>query len=210
MSNVGARLLRNGLPRSQRASRKTYGLVRQSLPSASLRSAGSQIANRKSQRGGDKVRARRISYWPLDLRSAICDLRSRRSAATSRALLEIGGRNRISLFAVAMVQLSPQERKKRRSQLREAQKRRRARLKEESKCFLQVILNGETLDLLRAHSRVVRRPVQVCAAELIEQALLNGERGSGKSLAENGGFPELGTASTDDNLPRNQMELFAT
>jgi hypothetical protein len=70
-----------------------------------------------------------------------------------------------------MAQLSPQKRKKRRVQLREAQRRRRARLKEESKSFLQIILSKEMLRALRHYSDSVGKPLHACAAELIEGGL---------------------------------------
>jgi hypothetical protein len=70
-----------------------------------------------------------------------------------------------------MAQLSPQKRKKRRVQLREAQRRRRARLKEESKSFLQIILSQEILSALRNYSGLVGKPLHSCAAELIEAGL---------------------------------------
>jgi hypothetical protein len=70
-----------------------------------------------------------------------------------------------------MAQLSPQKRKKRRVQLREAQRRRRARLKEESKSFLQIILSREILSALRNYSDLVGKPLHSCAAELIEAGL---------------------------------------
>jgi hypothetical protein len=70
-----------------------------------------------------------------------------------------------------MAQLSPQKRKKRRVQLREAQRRRRARLKEESKSFLQIILSQEILSALRNYSDLVGKPLHSCAAELIEAGL---------------------------------------
>lgn len=70
-----------------------------------------------------------------------------------------------------MAQLSPQKRKKRRVQLREAQRRRRARLKEESKSFLQIILSQEMLLALRHYSDLVGKPLHACAAELIQGGL---------------------------------------
>jgi hypothetical protein len=70
-----------------------------------------------------------------------------------------------------MAQLSPQKRKKRRVQLREAQRRRRARLKEDSKSFLQIILNQETLSALRNYSETVGKPLHTSAAELIDRGL---------------------------------------
>ena len=75
------------------------------------------------------------------------------------------------LIKVPMAQLSPQKRKKRRVQLREAQRRRRARLKEESKCFLQIILDQETLLALRTYSDLVGKPLHTCATQLIETGL---------------------------------------
>ena len=71
----------------------------------------------------------------------------------------------------SMAQLSPQKRKKRRVQLREAQRRRRARLKEESKSFLQIILGQEILLALRNYSDLVGKPLHTCATELIETGL---------------------------------------
>src|SRR5271165_6100796 len=71
----------------------------------------------------------------------------------------------------SMAQLSPQKRKKRRVQLRQAQRRRRARLKEESKCFLQIILDQEILLALRNYSDLVGKPLHTCATELIEIGL---------------------------------------
>jgi hypothetical protein len=70
-----------------------------------------------------------------------------------------------------MAQLSPQKRKKRRVQLREAQRRRRARLKEDSKSFLQIILSQETLLALRNYSEAVGKPLHTSAAELIDRGL---------------------------------------
>jgi hypothetical protein len=70
-----------------------------------------------------------------------------------------------------MAQLSPQKRKKRRVQLREAQRRRRARLKEDSKSFLQIILSQETLSALRSYSETIGKPLHTSAADLIDQGL---------------------------------------
>ena len=70
-----------------------------------------------------------------------------------------------------MAQLPPQKRKKRRVQLREAQRRRRARLKEESKSFLQIILDQETLQSLRFYSTTTGKPLHICAADLIRGGL---------------------------------------
>ena len=71
----------------------------------------------------------------------------------------------------SMAQLSPQKRKKRRVQLREAQRRRRAKLKEESKSFLQIILDRKVLLDLRTYSDLVGKPLHTCATELIETGL---------------------------------------
>ena len=71
----------------------------------------------------------------------------------------------------SMAQLSPQKRKKRRVQLREAQRRRRAKLKEESKSFLQIILDRKVLLALRTYSDLVGKPLHTCATELIETGL---------------------------------------
>jgi hypothetical protein len=86
-----------------------------------------------------------------------------------------------------MAQLSPQKRKKRRVQLREAQRRRRARLKEESKSFLQIILSQEMLEALRHYSDLVGKPLHACAAELIERGLGHPEQldGQQQSAQEN-------------------------
>jgi hypothetical protein len=70
-----------------------------------------------------------------------------------------------------MAQLYPQKRKKRTVQLREAQRRRRARLKEESKSYLHIILSQETLLALRQYSDLVGKPLHACAADLIKGCL---------------------------------------
>jgi hypothetical protein len=70
-----------------------------------------------------------------------------------------------------MAQVPPRKRNKRRIQLREAQRRRRARLKEESKTFLQIILAHDMLMALRRYSDLVGKPLHACAAELIERGL---------------------------------------
>jgi hypothetical protein len=64
-----------------------------------------------------------------------------------------------------------QKRKKRLIQLREAQRRRRNRLKDEKKTFLQIILTQEMQQALRRFSADHSRPMHVCAAELIEEGL---------------------------------------
>jgi hypothetical protein len=77
-----------------------------------------------------------------------------------------------------MTQLSPQKRKQRRLQLRDAQRRRRARLKDENKTFLQIILNQELLAALREQSDAHGKPMHIVAAELLRQALRAGRPGS--------------------------------
>jgi hypothetical protein len=74
---------------------------------------------------------------------------------------------------IAMAHLSPQKRKKRRVQLREAQRRRRARLKDEAKSFLQIILDQETLQSLRDYSDSQGKPLHICAADLIRGGLFS-------------------------------------
>jgi len=124
-----------------------------------------------------------------------------------------------------MAQLSPQKRKKRRVQLREAQRRRRARLKEESKSFLQIILSQEMLRALRHYSDLVGKPLHACAAELIERGLDRPEQpgthfqkeqppvpeelatGDGKGVRDHEPTPENSGASGE--LSADQMELFA-
>jgi hypothetical protein len=126
-----------------------------------------------------------------------------------------------------MAQLSPQKRKKRRVQLREAQRRRRARLKEESKSFLQIILSQEMLQALRHYSDLVGKPLHACAAELIERGLgrpqqrdvqQQGEQESPileDFLPSNGEHSENGEPTSpeksDEALRRSagQMDLFA-
>jgi hypothetical protein len=70
-----------------------------------------------------------------------------------------------------MAHSSPQKRKRRRVQLRDAQRRRRARLKTESKSFLQIILSKETLELLRSRSDAEGKPLHICATEILESGL---------------------------------------
>ncbi len=90
-----------------------------------------------------------------------------------------------------MAQLSPQKRKKRRVQLREAQRRRRARLKDESKSFLQIILSQEMLLALRRYSDLVGKPLHACAAELIERGL---------------DAPQLGSQTQEEQLHPGSLE----
>ena len=84
----------------------------------------------------------------------------------------------------SMAQLSPQKRKKRRVQLREAQRRRRARLKEDSKSFLQIILSQETLLALRSYSEATGKPLHASAAELIDRGLRQEQSLEKPQLAE--------------------------
>jgi hypothetical protein len=70
-----------------------------------------------------------------------------------------------------MSQPAAQKRKRRLIQLREAQRRRRNRLKEEKKTFLQIILTEEMQRSLRRFSADRARPMHVCAADLIEEGL---------------------------------------
>ncbi len=128
-----------------------------------------------------------------------------------------------------MAQLSPQKRKKRRVQLREAQRRRRARLKDESKSFLQIILSQEMLLALRRYSDLAGKPLHACAAELIERGLghpqeldteqQNEQQPSGvlENLQPyNGTDPENPDPSPAEKTPdpddvsADQMELFKT
>jgi hypothetical protein len=128
----------------------------------------------------------------------------------------------------SMAQLSPQKRKKRRVQLREAQRRRRARLKEDSKSFLQIILSQETLVALRNYSEAVGKPLHTAAAELIDRGLRREQKNleephlpnphPSDSPAErpNGSLSEaiLGAEPPDDSTIRpkgstSQMDLFS-
>ena len=127
-----------------------------------------------------------------------------------------------------MAQLSPQKRKKRRVQLREAQRRRRARLKKESKSFLQIILSQEMLLALRHYSDLVGKPLHACAAELIERGLGHplqlesqpqGEQQSAPALedlppyygehAENGKPMSSEKIAETPQRSADQMDLFA-
>jgi hypothetical protein len=126
-----------------------------------------------------------------------------------------------------MAQLPPKKRRKRRVQLREAQRRRRARLKEESKSFLQIILNRDMLVALRHYSDLVGKPLHACAAELIECGLDRIQRpefsqqqeqqdetnsvhlspANGKHLPN--GHSESPTDEAKPGRSAGQMELFA-
>jgi hypothetical protein len=123
-----------------------------------------------------------------------------------------------------MAQLPPKKRKKRRIQLREAQRRRRARLKEESRSFLQIILSQETLLALRHYSDLVSKPLHACAAELIERGLSCQRQQESPQQAEdlpvhetlppNNGEPAQGSQPASESredpgkLSTDQMELF--
>ena len=74
-------------------------------------------------------------------------------------------------FPPSMIQQVAQKRKKRLLQLREAQRRRRTRLKEEHKAFLQIILTEDMQAALRNLSTARDIPMHLCAAELIEEGL---------------------------------------
>src|SRR5258707_14314682 len=71
-----------------------------------------------------------------------------------------------------MIQQVAQKRKKRLLQLREAQRRRRTRLKEEHKAFLQIILTEDMQAALRKLIASRDIPMHLCAAELIEEGLV--------------------------------------
>src|ERR1700751_6338865 len=71
-----------------------------------------------------------------------------------------------------MIQKVAQKRRKRLLQLREAQRRRRTRLKEEHKAFLQIILTEDMQAALRKLSASRDIPMHLCAAELIEEGLV--------------------------------------
>jgi len=72
----------------------------------------------------------------------------------------------------SMIQQVAQKRRKRLLQLREAQRRRRTRLKEEHKAFLQIILTEDMQAALRRLSASRDIPMHLCAAELIEEGLV--------------------------------------
>jgi hypothetical protein len=129
-----------------------------------------------------------------------------------------------------MAQVPPKKRNKRRIQLREAQRRRRARLKEESKTFLQIILAHDMLMALRRYSSLVGKPLHACAAELIERGLHQvheleiGQRAEKREEppakqfvpAANGDHPgntqpeaTAEKSASEHGRPEGQMELFA-
>jgi len=99
----------------------------------------------------------------------------------------------------SIAQLPSQKRKKRRVQLREAQRRRRVRLKEESKSFLQIILDQETVQSLRVYSDTVGKSLYICAADLIRDGL--------SLRTQAGSQPEpsivVGTVGEESAIPTN-------
>jgi hypothetical protein len=122
-----------------------------------------------------------------------------------------------------MATSSPQKRKRRRIQLRDAQRRRRARLKTEAKSFLQIILTKETLEVLRKRSDAEGKPLHICATEILESGLsVRPDRESTTApvmteVAESP-VPEPSITLVQENgspvpdavpTPSNQMELFA-
>jgi hypothetical protein len=122
-----------------------------------------------------------------------------------------------------MATSSPQKRKRRRVQLRDAQRRRRARLKTEAKSFLQIILTKETLELLRKRSDAEGKPLHICATEILESGLsVRPDRESTTApvmteVAESP-VPKPSITLVEENgslvpdavpTPSNQMELFA-
>jgi hypothetical protein len=100
-----------------------------------------------------------------------------------------------------MAQLPPKKRKKRRIQLREAQRRRRARLKEESRSFLQIILSHETLLALRHYSDSVAKPLHACAAELIERGLDCQRQQESQQQEERAPVPPNNGERTEESQP---------
>jgi hypothetical protein len=123
-----------------------------------------------------------------------------------------------------MAPRSPQKRKRRRIQLRDAQRRRRARLKTESKSFLQIILTKETLELLRKRSEAEGKPLHICATEILESGLIGGPEGQQREEPNKTAvdhveeepqevtpITDIAEAVTGESVtaPNNQMELFA-
>jgi hypothetical protein len=123
-----------------------------------------------------------------------------------------------------MAPRSPQKRKRRRIQLRDAQRRRRARLKTESKSFLQIILTKETLELLRKRSEAEGKPLHICATEILESGLIGGPEDQQREEPDKTAvdhveeepqevtpITDIAEAVTGESVtaPNNQMELFA-
>jgi hypothetical protein len=100
-----------------------------------------------------------------------------------------------------MSQPAAQKRKKRLIQLREAQRRRRIRLKEEKKTFLQIILTEEMQQSLRRFSADRERPMHVCAANLIEEGLAKYLLPQ-PPLASGSGEPSLFSGDTISDQPK--------
>src|SRR5260370_9704243 len=75
-----------------------------------------------------------------------------------------------------MIQEVGQKGKKGLLELSEAQGRRRTRLKEEHKAFLQIILTEDMQAALRKLSASRDIPMHLCAAELIEEGLVRHNR----------------------------------
>jgi hypothetical protein len=123
-----------------------------------------------------------------------------------------------------MAPASPQKRKRRKIQLRDAQRRRRARLKTESKSFLQIILRKETLELLRKRSEAAGKPVHICATEILESGLIAGPEDQQREELDKvavdhveeeppevAAITQIVEAVTNQSVaaPNNQMDLFA-
>jgi hypothetical protein len=105
-------------------------------------------------------------------------------------------------FSPSMIQQVAQKRKKRLLQLREAQRRRRTRLKEEHKAFLQIILTEDMQAALRKLSASRDIPMHLCAAELIEEGLV---RHSIEPLATTAST--LDGANGPESIPRPKPDL---
>ena len=101
-----------------------------------------------------------------------------------------------------MIQQVAQKRRKRLLQLREAQRRRRTRLKEEHKAFLQIILTEDMQAALRKLSASRDIPMHLCAAELIEEGLV---RHIPEPLPISA--PTLDSANGPESIPRHQPEF---
>ena len=97
-----------------------------------------------------------------------------------------------------MIQQVAQKRRKRLLQLREAQRRRRTRLKEEHTAFLQIILTEDMQAALRKLSASRDIPMHLCAAELIEEGLVR------HSLEQ---MPTLDISNGPESIPRPKPDL---
>ena len=110
-----------------------------------------------------------------------------------------------------MAQVSSQKQKKRRQQLRDAQRRRRARLKEEHKSFLQIVLNEELVQLLRSYSARCGQPMHIAAAELLHARLWQLEHpmaGSGKPAPAGPDERTCETVEEERFIYDGQLDLF--